>query len=106
MARRAYLIEHDVVTPPTRFPHDAAGLQNALRTAESHCGAELYTSLAGQPSVKATCRRVEVWELDGKGCKVELLHVRQDGIFTGPRGRLSALAARAACLPRRATFSV
>jgi hypothetical protein len=106
VARRRYLIEHDVATAPTHFPHNEAGLQSALQTAENHCGAELYTYVPGEPMAKATCRRVEVWELDGHGQKIELLHVRQDGILAGPRGRLSALAARVACRPERAIFSV
>lgn len=105
MARRAYLVEHDVATPSTRFPHDEAGLQNAILTAERHCGVELYTWQAGQPMTLATCKRAEVWELDGKGRKIELLHVRQDNIRVEPRGRLSALAART-CLLRRASFAL
>lgn len=104
--RRHYLIEHDVPCPPTRFPHDEAGLNSALRTAESHCGAELYIFSPGQPTDKATCRRVEVWELDGKGRKLTLLHVRQDGVHATPRSRLSALAARATWPLQTATFSV
>lgn len=106
MARRHYLIEHDVDCPPTRFPYNEAGLESALRTAESHCGVEVYVSLAGQSLKKATCKRVEVWELDGKGRKIQLLHVRQEGVLAGPRGRLSALAARASCRPQAATFAV
>ena len=102
MARRTYLLVRDVSTQAMHFPHDEAGLAAAVRTAESHCGAELYASLAGQPTTKVTCRRTEVWELDGKGRQLELLHVRQDGVRIEPRVRLGALAATRMQEPRRA----
>lgn len=102
MARRHYLLEHDVDSVPTHFPWNEFGLRSAVMTAESHAGAELYVTPAGKgiEQHKALCKRAEVWLLDGKGRKLELVFVATDGVLQGGkapvRGRTSALAERLA----------
>jgi hypothetical protein len=95
--RRHYLLEHDFGGAPTIFPMNDAGLQAAIRTAESHVGQEFFISL-GRQAEKALCKRVDIWRLNKWGRKLELITTRTDGRLQGGtapvRGRASGLAER------------